>query len=556
MKANQQHTVRAPRPAAMPAKGFERRLALGDSVLSESQPADLAGRHWLQRAATAGSATSSAEGVGRGALSSVSAVIRSPGHAMETAARTGMEGVFGRDFSRVRVHTDAAAADSAHAVEASAYTVGNHIAFAPGQYAPGTAAGKRLLAHELTHVVQQSAATVSSADVERGLTFSEPADASEQIAERVSDGQMDARAVSPANATAVARLPQQKGAKPKPAQTKAPAERQLSADEAWLFAENRLVTELETRYEELVRAAAFETKSQISDFFQPYSDDLSADATFSTILGVAASGAGNVPNDPSSIQQVPKGSPAGTKGGPIPQTFSVSGGIAGLISGSVSPLVSMILDTSKVGEVRDNLNTKVEEFLVTGLTTSSSTFSAFETQARSELRVYFLSGWNDKDQPHTPAGADTLINATAQHARESYGATSRLGAQIKESVAGYVKKQLDLIQPQLDSLERKHRESRIGAFAVGGGLVGGLLGGALGFSQGGVGGLFLGAGIGLAAGAGVGALAGVITNAKSSSAADVRAKKAREDAEKEKQNKKAADPSATAVATQSQTEVA
>jgi hypothetical protein len=66
-----------------------------------------------------------------------------------------MELRFGFDFSQVRVHTDAQAAESARAVNALAYTVGSDIVFGAGQYAPGTAAGKRLLAHELTHVVQQ-----------------------------------------------------------------------------------------------------------------------------------------------------------------------------------------------------------------------------------------------------------------------------------------------------------------------------------------------------------------------------------------------------------------
>jgi outer membrane protein OmpA-like peptidoglycan-associated protein len=66
-----------------------------------------------------------------------------------------MEPRFGRDFSRVRVHTDASAAESARAVNARAYTVGWNVVFAAGQYAPGQADARRLLAHELTHVVQQ-----------------------------------------------------------------------------------------------------------------------------------------------------------------------------------------------------------------------------------------------------------------------------------------------------------------------------------------------------------------------------------------------------------------
>lgn len=62
---------------------------------------------------------------------------------------------FNRDFSDVRIHTDGDAARSAQGINALAYTSGNHIVFNTGQYQPGSDSGKRLLAHELTHVVQQ-----------------------------------------------------------------------------------------------------------------------------------------------------------------------------------------------------------------------------------------------------------------------------------------------------------------------------------------------------------------------------------------------------------------
>jgi hypothetical protein len=78
------------------------------------------------------------------------------GHPLDPAARSFMAARFGYDFSRVRAHTDAQAAESAWAVNARAYTLGQDIVFGAGQYAPGTAEGKRLLAHELTHVVQQT----------------------------------------------------------------------------------------------------------------------------------------------------------------------------------------------------------------------------------------------------------------------------------------------------------------------------------------------------------------------------------------------------------------
>jgi protein involved in polysaccharide export with SLBB domain len=78
------------------------------------------------------------------------------GRPLPNAVRSFFEPRFGHDFTQVRVHTDNWAAQSAHALNATAYTVGRDIVFGAGQYSPNTMAGKRLLAHELTHVVQQS----------------------------------------------------------------------------------------------------------------------------------------------------------------------------------------------------------------------------------------------------------------------------------------------------------------------------------------------------------------------------------------------------------------
>ena len=81
--------------------------------------------------------------------------MRSPGHALDEDTRAFMEPRFGVDLSGVRVHTDARAAESARAVQAHAYTVGQDIVFAPNRFAPGTGSGRELLAHELAHTVQQ-----------------------------------------------------------------------------------------------------------------------------------------------------------------------------------------------------------------------------------------------------------------------------------------------------------------------------------------------------------------------------------------------------------------
>jgi hypothetical protein len=102
------------------------------------------------------------------------------GAPLDPAARKWFEARFGRDFSDVRVHTDEHAAQSARAVNARAFTSGEHITFDAGQYAPHSDRGQRLVAHELTHVVQQRARTPLEG-------VSEPGDAAEREAERNAD---------------------------------------------------------------------------------------------------------------------------------------------------------------------------------------------------------------------------------------------------------------------------------------------------------------------------------------------------------------------------------
>lgn len=100
---------------------------------------------------TAGSLTVPAD-----APASVRDVVRSPGRPLDQATRDDMEARLGRDLSGVRVHDDLAAQDSARGIGAHAYTVGSHIAFNTGRLRPDSSEGRRLLAHELVHVLQQS----------------------------------------------------------------------------------------------------------------------------------------------------------------------------------------------------------------------------------------------------------------------------------------------------------------------------------------------------------------------------------------------------------------
>jgi Domain of unknown function (DUF4157) len=95
----------------------------------------------------------------------VNNVLSSNGQPLEAATRAYFEGRFGHDFSTTRVHADARAAESARAVGARAYTVGPHVVFGTGEYTLETPAGMRLLAHELTHVVQQQGAQMEASGV-------------------------------------------------------------------------------------------------------------------------------------------------------------------------------------------------------------------------------------------------------------------------------------------------------------------------------------------------------------------------------------------------------
>jgi hypothetical protein len=112
------------------------------------------------------------------------------GEALSDSTRAFMEPRFDHDFSDVRVHTDAKASDSAKSVNAHAYTVGSNVVFRSGMYEPEGDSGRRLLAHELTHVVQQRSGPVAGTPAPGGILLSHPSDAFERAAERSADNVM------------------------------------------------------------------------------------------------------------------------------------------------------------------------------------------------------------------------------------------------------------------------------------------------------------------------------------------------------------------------------
>lgn len=114
--------------------------------------------------------------------SPVHGVISSGGRPLEPDVRGEMESRLGADFADVRVHDDAAAAESASAVNAHAYTVGSNVVFQRDTYDPTSDAGRLTLAHELTHVMQQRSGPVDGTESPGGIKVSDPGDRFEREA--------------------------------------------------------------------------------------------------------------------------------------------------------------------------------------------------------------------------------------------------------------------------------------------------------------------------------------------------------------------------------------
>jgi hypothetical protein len=142
------------RKADNSAPVLQRKCSCGGSAGMEGECEECKAEKQLQRSSTgAGPATAPA---------SVENILQSSGSPLDRETRSFFESRLGCDFGKVRIYTDAEAASSARSVAAKAYTVENKIVFNSGQYSPHTQEGRKLLAHELTHVVQQTRGAASS----------------------------------------------------------------------------------------------------------------------------------------------------------------------------------------------------------------------------------------------------------------------------------------------------------------------------------------------------------------------------------------------------------
>lgn len=167
------------RPKASRLEESESSLALRAALSGRLAAAGPRGVAGLQRAVGNGSTAALMEEE----RSPVHDVVKSAGGSpLQTDVRADMEGRFGHDFGDVRVHTDGAAHESAKSVNAQAYTVGSNIVFQRDKYDPGSESGKHMLAHELTHVVQQRSGPVDGTDAGGGVKVSDPSDRFERDA--------------------------------------------------------------------------------------------------------------------------------------------------------------------------------------------------------------------------------------------------------------------------------------------------------------------------------------------------------------------------------------
>lgn len=166
--ANQRSRASARAASVQPAASLPSRAAQSTELIMRSVASGFGGGGLPDTASTGQSAELSAASLMQG------------GAPLDSGMRGQLEGATGHDLSSVRVHTDGAAANAAQSYGAQAFAIGQHVHFGAGQYNPGTAAGRHLIAHEVAHTVQQRNATT----VQGMPTVSSPSDAHEIEAER------------------------------------------------------------------------------------------------------------------------------------------------------------------------------------------------------------------------------------------------------------------------------------------------------------------------------------------------------------------------------------
>ncbi|WHZ26494.1 MAG: hypothetical protein OJF51_001289 [Nitrospira sp.] len=164
-KAAPEATVAAPvvTRSFTPARALllQRKCACGGGPAGGCE--ECTGKKWPLQRSAAGRSVSGVPPI-------VNRVLSSPGQSLDAGTRSFMESRFGHDFGGVRIHADSQAAESARAVNAHAYTVGQNVVFGAGTYQPDSFSGRQLIAHELAHTVQQRGLQRSGGDLSLGTT--------------------------------------------------------------------------------------------------------------------------------------------------------------------------------------------------------------------------------------------------------------------------------------------------------------------------------------------------------------------------------------------------
>src|SRR6184192_315635 len=197
MQSHENDLLISPESHQAPAKRKDAAESAGPEALMHGRTDVLTPSAVMHLQKTAGNATVSAA-LEEQEPSPVKDVVGSGGGTpLDRDTRGFMESRLGADFSDVRVHTDARASESAQSVQAHAYTVGSDVVFQSGKYAPESDSGKRMLAHELTHVVQQRSGPVDGTPAPGGIKISHPSDGFEQAAESTAERAMSSQSVAP-----------------------------------------------------------------------------------------------------------------------------------------------------------------------------------------------------------------------------------------------------------------------------------------------------------------------------------------------------------------------
>jgi hypothetical protein len=187
MQSHENDLLISPESHQAPTKRTDAAESAGPEALMHGRTDVLTPSAVMHLQKTAGNASVSAA-LEEQETSPVRDVVGSGGGALlDRDTRGFMESRLGADFSDVRVHTDAKATESARSVQAHAYTVGNDVVFQSDKYAPQSDSGQRMLAHELTHVVQQRSGPVAGTPAPGGIQISHPSDSFERAAEASAD---------------------------------------------------------------------------------------------------------------------------------------------------------------------------------------------------------------------------------------------------------------------------------------------------------------------------------------------------------------------------------